>query len=86
MLSPLLGTISNSHIKNSGDLLNRTNNLNIENISLACLDIKSLYTNIPVNKYIKRLEILSKNIAFLLSIHKIIKVSTLCSKICFFRI
>ena len=47
MLSPLLDTISNSHIKISGDLFNKMNDLNITNKSLAYLDMKSLYTIIP---------------------------------------
>ena len=54
MLSLHLG--SNSHIKNSGDLLRKINNINIENKSLGSLNIKLLYTNIPVNKCIKYLE------------------------------
>ena len=53
MLSSLLDIISNSHMKNSGDLLLKINNINMENKSLANLDIKSLYTFIPVNKCIK---------------------------------
>ena len=48
MFFPLLYTISNSHIKNAGDLLNKINNLDIENQSQAIFDIKSLYTNIHV--------------------------------------
>ena len=48
MLSPLRGTIINLHIKNSGDLLNEINIINMENNSLGSLDIKLLYTNIPV--------------------------------------
>ena len=46
MFTPLLGTITNSY-KNSGDLFNKINNLNMENKSLASLEIKSLYTKIP---------------------------------------
>ena len=45
MLSPLLGAISNSHIKNSGDLLNKINNLNLKNRSLVSLGMKSLYSS-----------------------------------------
>ena len=44
MLSPLLCMISNLQIKNSGNLHKKINNLNMENESLASLDIKSLYT------------------------------------------
>ncbi len=54
MLFPLL---DNLHIKNSGDLYQEINNLNMENKSLASFNIKSLYTN---NKYIKNLEISSR--------------------------
>ena len=37
------------------DLLNKINNINIKNKSLLNRDIKLLYTNIHVNKGIKRL-------------------------------
>ena len=57
MLPPLLGMISNSHIKNSTDLLNKINNLNMENKSQVSLNIELLFTNISVNKSIKRSEI-----------------------------
>ena len=53
MLSSLLGTISNSHTKNFRDLLNKTNNINMENKFLHSLGIKLLYTNISVNKSTK---------------------------------
>ena len=58
----------------------------MENKSLVSFDIKSLYTNIPVNKCIKRLEIHRKktNIKLSLRIHKIIKIYTLCKKHCCF--
>ena len=59
MLSPLLGRIGNSHIKSSGNLLNKIN-MYMENKSLVTLDINSLYTNIPVNKYPKDLDIYLK--------------------------
>ena len=48
MLSSLFGAISNSHIKNSNDLLNKINNLDIENKSLASNNIASQNINIPV--------------------------------------
>ena len=65
MLSPLLGKISNLYIKNSGDLLEKINNLNMENKSLASFIIKSLNTYIPDKKCFKHLEIHHKtNITF----------------------
>ena len=74
--TPLLGTISNLHVKNSGNLLNKIDNINIKNKSLASQDIKSLYTNISVNKCIKYLENHFKkmNIALPLPVTKIIKL------------
>ena len=52
MLSHLLGMISNPHIKNANDLLNKINDLNMENKSLASFDIELFYTNVPVKKRI----------------------------------
>ena len=51
----------------------------MENKSLASFDIKSLYTNIQVNKCIKRLEILLKktNITLPLPDGKMITICTL---------
>ena len=49
--------ISYSHIKNSSDLLNKITNIIMENKLLAILNVKLLYTNILVNKCVKRLEI-----------------------------
>ena len=61
-----LRAISNLHIRNFDYLQNKTNILNMENKSLACLDIKPLYTNLPINKCIEHLEIHLKksNITF----------------------
>ena len=56
-LTPLLGTISNSHLKHSGDLLNRLKDVNGTRIKkLASLDVKSLYTNIPVKKCLTQIK------------------------------
>ena len=54
-LTPLLGTISSSHLKNSGDLINKIKDINVENKQLASLDVVSLYTNIPVDKCLNEL-------------------------------
>ena len=45
--------INNTYVKHYRKLLNKMNNININNKSLACLDIKLLYTNIPLNKCIE---------------------------------
>ena len=57
ILNLLLGMINSLDIKDSGDLLNKINDINMENKSLASLDVKLLCTNILVHKCIKCLEI-----------------------------
>ena len=47
-LTKLLGSISNSHLKNSGDLLNRLNELDFSDKKMASFDVKALFTNVPV--------------------------------------
>ena len=75
LLSPLLGTISNAHIKNSRLLLNQLTDIDMNNKYLACLDIKSLYTNIPVDKCIEHQHnhLRKSNSTFPLPISKLIK-------------
>ena len=48
ILTPLLSTINPSHVKNSGDLLNKIENINVQNKTMSSLDIPSLFTNIPI--------------------------------------
>ena len=55
LLSCLLGTISDAHIKDSGSLLNKLTDIDMNNKYLVSVDIKSLYTNIPVDRCIERL-------------------------------
>ena len=62
MLTRFFGTISNSHINNDGNRLNKTNDINMENKSLARLVIKWSWTIISVTKCIKYLKNLPKKI------------------------
>ena len=55
-LSPFLIIISDALINNSASLFNKIININTKNKFLVCVDIKSLHTNIPVDKCIKRQE------------------------------
>ena len=59
----------------------------MHNKYLASLDIKSLYTNIPVNKCIERLHnyLRKSNTTFPLPISKLIKICTLCTSHCYFK-
>ena len=59
----------------------------MNNKYLTSLDIKSLYTNIPVDKCIERLHNLlqKSNSTFLLLISKRIKICTLYTSHCYFQ-
>ena len=87
ILTPLLGKISPAHLRNSGDLLNRIKHLDLHGMSLSSLDVKSLYTNIPVHKCIDKLEHYLKNTSLDLPFpaDKILKLCTLCTNLCFFE-
>ena len=47
-LTQLLGTVSDSHLKNSGQLLNRLNDVDFKNKLLTSFDVKALFTSVPV--------------------------------------
>ena len=47
-LTQLLGTLNDSHLKNSGDLLNRLKDVDFEQKKLASFDVKALFTSVPV--------------------------------------
>ena len=87
LLSPLLGNISNAHLKNSGSLLNKLTDIDMHNKYFASLDIKSSYTNITVNKCIEGLHnyLRKSDTTFPLPITKLIKICTLCTSYCYFK-
>ena len=51
-LTQLLGTVNDSHLKNSGDLLSRLNEVDLSGKKLASFDVKALFTSVPVEKAI----------------------------------
>ena len=55
-LSSKLGSISGCHIKNSTDLLEKLYEISTRNKILASLDVKSLFTNVPVDGSMKAVE------------------------------
>ena len=75
-----------AHIKNSGSLLDQQTDIDM-NKYLSSLDIKSLYTNIPVDKCIERLHnhLRKSNSTFPLPISKLIKICTLRTSHCYFQ-
>ena len=55
-LTQLLGSISDSHLKNSGDLLNKLNDIDFKEKKLASFDVKALFTSVPVGDAIKAIK------------------------------
>ena len=47
-LSSTLGTISGAHLRNSTDLINKLKSVDYHNKKMASFDVKSLFTNVPV--------------------------------------
>ena len=87
-LTPLLGTISDAHLKHSGHLLSKLRDITTTRTKkLASLDVKSLYTNIPVKKCIKRLKehITSKHIPTPLPIDDFFTLIERCTNLCYFK-
>ena len=86
ILTPLLGTISPTHIKNSGDLIQKLQDIDMTDKLMASLDVTSLYTNIPVEKCIDKLETHLDNIEAELDLptDKIIRICTLITNQCYF--
>ncbi|CAF2138891.1 unnamed protein product, partial [Rotaria magnacalcarata] len=60
-LSTYVGTISQAHVKNSEDLINKIKNFNLTESKLVSFDVVSLFTNVPVENTIEFLENYFKN-------------------------
>ena len=53
ILSPYVGTVSNAHIVNNVDLINKLKNITIDYpFTLVSFDVKSLFTNMPLEDLI----------------------------------
>lgn len=48
-LTKALGTISGAHIRNTSDMMHQLENINMSGKKLASFDVKSLFTNVPVD-------------------------------------
>lgn len=55
-LTKVLGSVSDAHLRNSGDLLNRLKELDFTDKKLASFDVKALFTNVPIEGAIKAIE------------------------------
>ena len=84
-LSPLLGTISNSHLKNSFDLVDKLNKLAItSDHRMVSFDVTSLFTKVPINDLLEYLSQILDNYEISLPTPVIIKLVKLCIKDCVF--
>lgn len=61
-VSRLLGTVSDSHLKNSGDLLNCLNQLDFRGKKMASFDVTALFTNVPVKGAMQAIEVAIRGI------------------------
>ena len=52
-LSPLLGTIYQSHVSNSEDYIGKIKNINLEGKIMASFNVDYLATNVPVDETVK---------------------------------
>ena len=80
LLSPLLGTISNSHIKNNSDFIDKIKSISTNNSCLVSFDVVSLFTKVPVDDLLDFLAIELNNFNFEISTSAIIQLIQLCVK------
>ena len=55
-LSKMLGSISDAHLKNSGDLIERLKELDVSKKTMASFDVKALFTNVSVDGAMKAIQ------------------------------
>lgn len=86
ILSPLIGTISNSNIKNSVDLVGKLKNLNINHdFKLVSFDVQSLFTKVPVDDLLNFLSDTLDSTPLPFPKDVIIELIKLCIKDCKFE-
>ena len=86
LLNPLIGTISNSHIKNNTDLLDKLNNVDVgSDFKLISFDVVSLFTKVPIDDLLQFLveELPDHNLP--ISQDVLIELIKLCVKDCKFE-
>ena len=81
LLNPIIGTISNSNVKNNVDLVDRLNNLNLNfDFKIVSFDVTSLFTKVPVDDLLEFLKEELDKIALPLPSSSIIDLIKLCIK------
>lgn len=85
LLSPLLGNISNSNIKNNVDFVDKINNLHINfEFKMISFDVTSLFTKVPVDDLLNFLKEELDNMNLPLPTSTVIDLIKLCIKNCKF--
>ena len=88
ILNPLVGTISNAHIKNNVDLINKLNSVQINSDSrLVSFDVVSLFTKVPIDDLLEFLSDHLDNTPLDIPFSKntLIELIKLCIKDCKFE-
>ena len=55
-LSRILGSLSPSHLRNSGELLERLKDIEVDNMKLVSFDVQALFTNVTVDGAMKAIK------------------------------
>ena len=80
-LSDTLGSISDAHIKNSSDLINKIKRINMKDKRLVSFDVRSLFTNVPTEDALEAVKRAIENIpddALPLNKNDYVKLISLC--------
>ena len=87
ILTPLVGNISNTNVKNNVDFINKLTSLNLNfDFNMVSFDVVSLFTKVPVDDLLEYLEEELERHDIPLSVENLISLIRLCikdSKFCF---
>ena len=85
-LMPCLNNISNSHVVNTADFINKLSNINVNNKTMVSFDVDSLFTSVPVKECIDLLsdELPRLNLDLPIPNNVFIKLIRLCTDDCYF--
>lgn len=78
-LSPLVGTVSNSHIKNSADFIHKLKDIHCPyDFELISFDVASLFTRVPIDQFLDYFASEFTEHVFTIPVEKIISLIKLC--------